>query len=254
MSFLAVADTDIGISRNINQDSVLVKHASYSDGEVLMAIVCDGMGGLDKGELASAAVIRAFSGWFDNELPHELVEPDMRIIGGKWEYLLKNMNMSIRKYSKELHISGMGTTFSGILFINDDYVIAHVGDSRIYYIGSNIKQLTEDHTVVAREVALGNLTPEEARTDKRRNKLTQCIGASGPVKPQIITGKTQKGVYLICSDGLRHEISDKEMAQAFKPGAMKDEEKIKSSVRSAIELVKKRGERDNISAALVKVE
>ena len=72
MHYLATADTDIGIVKQTNQDSVLIKHGEAKVGEILLAVICDGMGGLEKGELASATVIRAFSKWFDEELPFEL--------------------------------------------------------------------------------------------------------------------------------------------------------------------------------------
>lgn len=72
MHFTVTADTDIGIAKETNQDSVLFKHGTYSGGEVLMAVICDGMGGLAKGELASATVIREFSEWYNKELPYEL--------------------------------------------------------------------------------------------------------------------------------------------------------------------------------------
>lgn len=65
MHFTFIAETDIGTTKDTNQDSILVKHGQYSGGEVLMAIVCDGMGGLSKGELASATVIRAFDKWLN---------------------------------------------------------------------------------------------------------------------------------------------------------------------------------------------
>ena len=89
MRYVATADTDIGISKDTNQDSVLIKHASTDKGEVLLAVVCDGMGGLSKGELASATVIRAFADWFDNELPFELENVDLNVIGAKWSLMLK---------------------------------------------------------------------------------------------------------------------------------------------------------------------
>ena len=80
MRYMVTADTDVGIAKANNQDSVLIKHASTDIGEVLMAIVCDGMGGLAKGELASATVVKAFSKWFDEELPFELENLDMHML------------------------------------------------------------------------------------------------------------------------------------------------------------------------------
>lgn len=253
MRFIATADTDIGISKNTNQDSLLVKHAKTDIGEVLMAIVCDGMGGLSKGELASATVIRAFSEWFDNELPFELENTDMQIIGSKWSLMLKDLNVKISEYGDEIG-SSLGTTFSGILFVEDKYVLVHVGDSRIYHIGSSLNQLTTDQTFVAREISRGNMTPEQAKTDKRRNLLLQCVGASKVVEPQIICGNTDKGAYMLCSDGFRHEISEAEIYESLNPVNLMNKEAMHSNVKYLIEQNKQRHERDNISVILVKVD
>ncbi len=254
MRFMATADTDIGISKSTNQDSVLIKHAATEMGEILLAVICDGMGGLSKGELASATVIRAFSKWFDEELPYELETLDMQILGAKWTLLLKELNIQIQEYSNARKIDGVGTTFSGILFIGDQYMIGHVGDTRIYHIGSNLTQLTTDQTFIAREVSRGTMTPEEAKTDKRRNLLLQCIGASLQVEPQIIYGKTEKGAYMLCSDGFRHEITEAEIYESLNPINLMNKEAMHNNAKYLIEQVKRRDERDNISVALVRVE
>lgn len=258
MKFIATADTDVGIVKEINQDSLLIKHASAPCGEVLMAVVCDGMGGLSKGELASATVIRAFSRWFDRELPFELEHPDMDIIGGKWERMLMQLNTKIMDHCNRINVDRekkitMGTTFSGILFVGDEYVIVHVGDTRVYQNSAGLKQLTEDQTFVAREVKRGNMTPAQARMDKRRNLLLQCVGASKTVRPQIIRGKTERGTYIICSDGFRHEISEDEICQHLSPINMVDKQAMHTKTKELIELVKSRRERDNISAVVIKV-
>ncbi|MCD8047340.1 MAG: protein phosphatase 2C domain-containing protein, partial [Clostridiales bacterium] len=181
---MATADTDIGISKRTNQDSVLIKHASTGEYEVLLAIICDGMGGLSKGELASAVVIRKFAEWFDNSLPYELEQVDLQVIIGEWTLMLKELNARILDYSREHGLEGVGTTFTGILFIDRQYIICHVGDTRVYQIGTDLNQLTTDQTFVAREVSRGTMTPQQARTDKRRNLLLQCVGASRVVEPQ----------------------------------------------------------------------
>ena len=253
MRYLATADTDIGISKSTNQDSVLIKHASYQGQELLLAIVCDGMGGLSKGELASAAAIREFSKWFDDELPDELDQPDMNVIAGKWCLMLRDLNARIHEHAKPLGIS-MGTTFCGILFLGDSYLIENVGDSRAYQIGSQMNQLTEDQSFVAREVRRGAMTPEQAKTDKRRNLLLQCVGASDAVEPQIIIGRVEKGAYMLCSDGFRHEISEKEMYESLNPVNLVNKNAMHSNAKFLIELVKKRRERDNISVVLIKAE
>lgn len=254
MRFIATADTDIGISKDTNQDSVLIKHAKADEKEVLLAVVCDGMGGLSKGELASATVIRAFSKWFEEELPFELENTDMQIIGAKWSLFLKELNSKILEYSRDNRIESMGTTFSGILFVDDQFVIAHVGDSRVYYIGSSLNQLTTDQTFVAREVSRGTLTLEDAKTDKRRNLLLQCVGASKTVEPQVICGKTEKGAYMLCSDGFRHEISETEIYESLNPVNLMNKNAMHSNAKYLIEQVKNRNEKDNISVVLIKAE
>lgn len=252
MKYLATADTDIGITKKTNQDSLLIKHGSYEDGEILLAVVCDGMGGLAKGEVASASVITAFSNWFDNELPFELNNPDMKIIGAKWELLLKELNTRISEYGSAIR-ENMGTTFTGILFVNDEYVVGHVGDSRLYRIDQDIHQLTQDHTYVAREINAGRMTLDQARIDPQRNMLLQCVGASGKVEPQIFWGKDTPGVYMLCSDGFRHEITAREIYDAFIPQSLTDKNVMHSRARYMIDLVKKRNEKDNISVILIRV-
>ena len=254
MHFIATADTDVGISKKTNQDSLLVKHASSEKGEIMMAIVCDGMGGLAKGELASATVIRRFNEWFDEELPYELVNIDMQIIGAKWSLMLKELNVEMLEYCKEHNVAMMGTTFSGILFVDHQYVIVHVGDSRIYSIDSTLAQLTSDHTFVAREISRGNLTKEQAKTDKRRNMLLQCVGASKVVEPQVLYGDTKKGVYMICSDGFRHEVSESEIFESLNPINLINKDTMHNNAKYLIDTVKKRNEKDNISVILIKVE
>ena len=254
MRFIATADTDIGISKDTNQDSVLIKHATADGKEILLAVVCDGMGGLSKGELASATVIRAFAKWFDEELPFELENVDLQVIGAKWSLLLKELNAQILEYSKENGIEGVGTTFSGILFIDDQYVIGHVGDTRIYHIGSSMTQLTTDQTFVAREISRGTMTLEQAKTDKRRNLLLQCIGASKVVEPQIICGKTEKGAYMLCSDGFRHEITEAEIYESLNPINLMNKDAMHNNAKYLIEQNKSREEKDNISVLLIKAE
>ena len=253
MRFLATADTDIGISKGTNQDSVLIKHAAYDNGEVLMAIVCDGMGGLSKGELASATVVQAFSKWFDESLSYELDDVNLDVIGGKWALMLKDLNVKIAEYGNRINES-LCTTFSGILFIGDQYVIVHVGDSRVYRIGSSMQQLTTDQTFIAREISRGTMTLEQAKTDKRRNLLLQCVGASAVVDPQVLCGKTEKGAYMLCSDGFRHEITEEEMYESLNPINLINKQAMHNNTKYLIEQVKSRNEKDNISVILIKVE
>lgn len=253
MRFIATADSRIGAAKQNNQDSVIIKHAAYEGGEVLMAIVCDGMGGLSKGEVASASVIQRFSEWFDEDLPADLTNLKMSVIGGKWVSLLKDLNEKLLAHSKRQGIS-MGTTFSGILLVNDMLLVAHVGDSRVYQISSGIVQLTNDQTFVAREVEFGAMSREQARTDSRRSLLLQCVGASEDgIEPQLLVGKAVPGVYLLCSDGLYHELSEQEMYKTLHPARLDDKETMHETAGSLIDLVKKRNEQDDVSVVLVRV-
>lgn len=253
MHFTVTADTDIGISKETNQDSILFKQGTYSGGEVLMVIVCDGMGGLAKGELASATVIRTFSKWFDEELPYELENLDFHVVGGKWSLMLKDLNVKIIEYAQANHIT-MGTTFTGVLFVGDEYVIVHVGDTRLYHISNSLKQLTNDQTFIAREIKKGTMTLQQAKTDKRRNMLLQCVGASDNLEPEVIVGHQERGAYMLCSDGFRHEISEKEIIESLSPINLINKEAMHSNAKYLIELVKQRNEKDNISVVLIKAD
>lgn len=251
MQYIGVAESDIGTAREKNQDSILYRHALYGDKEIVMAIVCDGMGGLSDGEVASAVVIDAFEKWFSNSLQIELEDLNMCVIAGKWSLLLKTLNMELKAYGQTTG-RRMGTTFTGTLFVNDQYVIVHVGDSGMYYVGSSLTQLTVDHTYVAREISKGILMPEQAKTSKYRNVLLQCIGASKIVEPQIICGKMKPGFYLLCSDGFRHVLLEEEICGALNYENLFCRQLMQKECRRLIDLIKCRQERDNISVILIR--
>lgn len=253
MHFTFTADTDTGISKDTNQDSILVKHAKYADGEILMAIICDGMGGLSKGELASAVVVKEFAEWFDNKLAFELVHLDFDVIAGKWSLMLQDLNVKIFEYSQKNNIT-MGTTFTGTLFVKDKYLTVHIGDTRMYHIDASVRQLTEDQTYVAREIRNKNMTLEQAKSDMKRNMLLQCVGASKNLEPEIFIGNHKKGVYLLCSDGFRHKISEDEIFQYLNSKHLPNVKVMHSNVKYLIELDKQRNEKDNISVILIKID
>ena len=165
--------------------------------------------------------------------------------------MIKRLNRTIGDYGKYYGIS-LGTTVTAMLIYQGDYLIAHVGDSRAYEITTDINRMTEDHSVVGREVMQGLLTEEDAELDPRRNVLLQCVGASKSVNPQMIRGKVKDNAsYLICSDGFRHVISRTEMLNGLSILNAKTSEEMAANIRSLIELAKARGEQDNISALLV---
>lgn len=255
MKFTALVETDVGNIKKTNQDSTLIKLASTIDGRnILLAVLCDGMGGLQKGELASATAVRYFSTWFDKELPYQLKSFNWETLSEAWKRLIEKLNTVILRYGEKSNIT-LGTTLTALLFIDDSYMIAHVGDTRAYEIYHDLRQLTEDHTYVAREVKRGNMTLEEARKSPRRNVLLQCVGASKKVVPEVIFGKLERGTnYLLCSDGFRNEITSEEIFNHLKPGAGVTKEESKSHLRHLMNIAKERRERDNLTAILIKVE
>lgn len=253
MNYIISASTDIGIAKDTNQDSLSMKVINTSAGRMSFAVLCDGMGGLAKGEVASASVIRAFDAWVSESLPHLCCGPiDENIIRAEWEKILLEQNLTIKGYGARQGVR-LGTTAVILLLTEDNYYVMNVGDSRVYEISDTLTQITQDQTFVAREVSLGNMTLEQAETDPRRSVLLQCIGASEEVYPDFYVGKTQvNATYMLCSDGFRHEITGDEIFEKFQPGVLWDENSMNRNAIDLIELNKQRNERDNISVALIR--
>ena len=260
MNFIISANTDIGLVKETNQDSLSVMSLSTPIGPMVFAILCDGMGGLSKGEVASGAVVRAFRDWAEKSLPNLCnSEPEDHVIRQQWVDLIKEQNDRIKHYgdleSDRLgELVRLGTTAVIMLLTQTRYYILNVGDSRAYEIDNySIRQITTDHTLVAMEVALGHLTEEEARVDPRRNVLIQSIGSTESVSPEMFFGDVrQDAVYMLCSDGFRHEITEEEIKEAFSPSGLSSFGDMKQAGESLIELNKRRMERDNISVVLVR--
>lgn len=254
MKIRLAAYTDIGIQKQINQDSLMIEEAKTSNGKMVFAVMCDGMGGLTKGELASAVMVRAFQSWFHTRMPI-IVETDFtkEQIQHEWEMQVQEQNQKLLAYSREHHLQ-MGTTLLVLLVTETFYLVMNVGDSRCYRIDDNLYQVTKDHTYVQREVELGRLTPEEAKEHPKRNILLQCIGASDKIIPDYFMGESKKNsVFLLCSDGFRHEITGQEMYQYLCPRVLISEEIMKGNLQILTEIAKQRGERDNISALAIHI-
>lgn len=255
MKFLAAADTDIGIRKSANQDSMTLKIADTDNGHIVLAVICDGMGGLSKGELASAVVIRAFSDWFENRFADMFrngTSLSDELIKNEWLVIVNNENERLRQYGAE-HNVRLGTTITALMAWDNHYIIMNIGDTRAYKITNSLLQLTNDQTFVAREVAAGRMTPEEALVSPQRNILLQCIGVTASVSPDFFTGSFEPdNCFMICSDGFRHLISPNEILNELRPHSITDENDIKRKIRSLIELNKIRMEADNITALLVK--
>lgn len=253
MNFIVSGNTDIGLTKSANQDSLSIKIINTKQGRMVFVVLCDGMGGLAKGEVASASVIRAFDSWTINELPRLCENPiDDPVIRAEWEKIVNEQNEKIKAYGSGLGIK-LGTTLTAMLITQNRYYVINVGDTRAYELFNGIRQITNDQTFVAREVALGNMTEEQAKVDSRRSVLLQCIGASDQVYPDMFFGDViQNAVYMLCCDGFRHEISPEEIYDKFQADKLLNADMMNAASLELIELNKQRQERDNITVALVR--
>ncbi len=253
MDFIISAYTDVGIVKDTNQDSLSVMVVNTPQGRMAIGILCDGMGGLAKGEVASASVIAAFRRWVMEELPKLCKAPLEDVtIRSQWEKIILQQNETIKTYGARQGVR-LGTTAVVLLVTQTRYYLLNVGDSRAYLLKDGLYQLTADQTFVAREIALGHMTPEQAKVDPRRNVLLQCVGASERVYPDMFFGEVQpNSVFMLCSDGFRHEITPQEIYEKLQPGLMVDEQTMRQSAWELVELNKQRRERDNISVGLIK--
>lgn len=256
MAFISHVYSDVGIKKEINQDSALIMEAQTDVGDVALYVLCDGMGGLAEGELASAQVVRAFSQWFKDKFKSMLYNvftfDDLK---KEWSNLIYAQNTELMLYSRSHNIkSGMGTTVVALMLYNNSFYLMNVGDSRIYRHNGSLKQLTDDQTFVNREVKLGNMTREQALVHPRRSVLLQCVGASQFVEPDFECGSIEKNdVFILCSDGFIHEVSAKEIEAEFMPENIINEDKTAEIQRCLVELNKQRRETDNITVITIKI-
>lgn len=250
--FMIAYHTDVGIKKKTNQDSLLLKGIAKDKEEILLAVLCDGMGGMVKGELASATVIHAFSDWFEKTYTQKGSLWSADEIKGQWQVLLEQVNELLMNHGQDAQIQ-LGTTVTALLLCSSgEYLIGHVGDTRIYQINPKITQMTEDHTFIAREIRRGNMTPEQAAGDSRRNVLLQCIGVNKFFEPQYISGTFKNGdSVLLCSDGFRHEVTETELYEEVR--SADNEQEMKRKLVKLVELNKQRQETDNITAIWLKL-
>ncbi len=210
-----VAKTDIGLKRTSNQDSYA---AGELPGSVAWAVVCDGMGGTNGGNLASSTAVKIIS---------ERISSSYR--QGMSFTSIKNMfmsaiiaaNVSVYEKAKEnSELSGMGTTVVVAIVADERVYVAHAGDSRAYILSSGkLHQLTKDHSFVQEMVDSGRLTPDEAREDPRKNLITRALGISEDLRIDFCEEEiSENDVLLICTDGLTNYVEPEEIYELTDDG------------------------------------
>ncbi|MCR5669766.1 MAG: protein phosphatase 2C domain-containing protein [Butyrivibrio sp.] len=268
MEYKVSIATDKGTVKEVNQDSTMVKVASSDKiGRIVMGVLCDGMGGLSHGEVASAMMVERLETWFSDELPsvlgrinvtERLDETDQKTdliadIRREWMAIAARMNNEILQYG---YRSGapLGTTAVCFLMIGQEFIVMNIGDSRAYMITDDAVQLlTHDQSVVQDMMDRGLMTREEAEISPQRSVLLQCIGASGSVVPQFVRGYIAENTsILLCSDGFWRKLESRELEAFLSPSRCPDEEDMKRELGRLVGMVKEREETDNISAVLIK--
>ena len=253
MNYIISASTDIGYKK-VNQDSLFVRRINSCIGEVVFAVLCDGMGGLQKGEIASSSLTIAFTDWMYAYLPSLLTKtPDDSVIKSQWINVIAEQNDKLRIYSQCDGLL-MGSTITMVLITENRYYMLNIGDTRAYEINSTIRQISIDHTVASHEANLGNMTEIQAEQAPYKNVLTKCVGITDEVLPDMFFGEPQKNtVYLLCSDGFRHKITDDEILEKIQLNEISTEDDLKHREEYLINLNKQRGETDNISVITIAV-
>ena len=254
MEFYVTSATDTGVRKAVNQDSIFVRRVVTNFGRLAFAVLCDGMGGLEHGEIASAQVVSAFSSWMYQRLPILLNSQQLsdHVVREEWSALIEQQHLALLQQGMESG-SRMGTTATVLLLTESRYYLLSIGDSRAYLLKRfHVEQLTVDHTVANREIALGNLTPEQAEVSPIRSVLTRCVGVGEYQAPDMFFGTPEpQTAFLLCSDGFRHCVSPEEICTAIFDTHCLSATELRLRCEELIALNIQRGESDNISVITV---
>jgi len=223
------ACSDVGQIRQSNEDALLLDDPVFA--------VADGMGGARAGEVASAMAVAALHGL--SESSQSLAEA------------IEGANRRIFEASHEdPSLLGMGTTVTAVLVEGSTLVIAHVGDSRAYlYRAGELRQVTDDHSLVGELVRLGEITPAQAERHPQRSVITRALGADIGVEVDVIRVPAEPDdVLLLCSDGLSGMVPDPELARIMKSVKSLDE-----AARELVRAANAAGGEDNSTAVLLRI-
>jgi protein phosphatase len=238
--------TDVGAVRASNEDSIRVvvpEDLRELREKGVLAVVADGMGGHEGGEVASGmAVERVGDGYY-----RDRGDPQQALVRA-FETANRDIYRHARKHSK---LAGMGTTCTAVAVVNGLAYSAHVGDSRVYLIrGGQVYCMTEDHSATMEMVKQGMLTLAEARTHEERNVILRAMGTRPELQVALWTTPfplRPDDRLLLCSDGLYEKVEDGELAEVA--SAMSPVEACRELIRLAIERVST----DNVSVAILQL-
>lgn len=233
--------SNIGIVRAVNQDAIMVQTVKKGHQMAAVGVVCDGIGGLDRGELASNFLIDELTSW-TNQLPQKvnLANADSQIVYAHFQDEVEIINEKLCDFIRKEKIN-TGSTLSAILVIKDHYYVIQVGDSRIYHFNQFLEQITDD---------------EIRYVDKDgciKKKLTNYMGKQSDLQFLTYQGMVVAGdSFLFCSDGFYHHLLASDLERLFK--SEMNESGIKKELERLIARMIQRGERDNISVGVIRCQ
>lgn len=244
--------TDVGRKRKANQDFI------YLPSDTRLAIVADGMGGHASGEVASKMAVDTVVDYFHQTSDQQpltwpyKVDRDLRADINRMTTSVMLANLEIfEKAQRDPSCKGMGTTVVAIYFLEDNTIVGHVGDSRVYRLRSGeLTQLTEDHSLINDYIKMKRVTAEEAEKWPHKNVIVRALGMKETVQVDIITGAPRVGdVYVLCSDGLTGMVPDDQIAHM-----LRTETDLDTAVEKLIDAANEEGGVDNISVVLARIE
>jgi PPM family protein phosphatase len=242
----------VGMQRENNEDSLFAVNLIISDSVSQLPfglfIMADGMGGYLHGEVASRAAVRAFSDFINRKLMPSIISIDS---GPLNESLQELMEEGVRESQQAVlrRAPGGGTTLTAALLLGEQVTLAHVGDSRGYFIypDGRIQLMTNDHSLVKRLVDLGQLTEEQAHNYPQKNVLYRALGQLDPFKPDILSHMMpHPGYMVLCSDGLWGVIPDADIFKIVTSAANPSE-----ACQTLVDAANAAGGPDNISVIVV---
>lgn len=244
------ARTNTGMVRSYNEDSITITAQGR------LAILADGMGGYNAGEVASAIATSVLKLSLEGQL-QPLLGNATPLPGEQLQQLvLDSIQLANASILEEAHdepaFSGMGTTLVLALLHDDEIMVAHVGDSRAYRLRrGELEQITRDHSVVQEQIDAGLISQELAQFSSNKNLITRALGVDYQLDIEIHEHKTEPGdLYLLCSDGLSDMLSTEEMREILQI----QDTNLDAACGALIDRANANGGRDNVSAILIKVQ